>query len=134
MVGNMVMIQKNDTSGVCSRLYHGIRKFKIPLCYLVLNGWILTIFNKIFNRTIVFRTSSLMSKQSSIFCKMQVFFMYHFQICAMPQRSSVRDLAKVLILLTNVGKLGNRKPTNVINVYKNKNGTIHGTPGISRKK
>jgi hypothetical protein len=40
--------------------------------------------------------------------------------------------AKVPVLNTNIGTLGNGQPTNVINVYRNKNGTIHGTPGTPR--
>ena len=41
----------------------------------------------------------------------------------------IENKAKVPVLNTNIGTLGNGKPTNVINVYRNKNGTIHGSPG-----
>jgi hypothetical protein len=37
--------------------------------------------------------------------------------------------AKINILNGNVGTLGNKQPTNVVNVYRNSNGTIHGSPG-----
>ena len=40
--------------------------------------------------------------------------------------------ASVKVLNTNIGTTGSGKPTNIINVYKNSNGTIHGTPGTPR--
>jgi len=41
----------------------------------------------------------------------------------------IGNKAKVTVTNTNIGTLGNGAPTNVINVYKNSNGFIHGTPG-----
>ncbi|MGJ1447725.1 RHS repeat-associated core domain-containing protein, partial [Sphingobacterium spiritivorum] len=43
--------------------------------------------------------------------------------------SWVGNKAKVTVTNTNVGTLGNGQPTNVINVYRNSKGTIHGAPG-----
>lgn len=44
----------------------------------------------------------------------------------------VGNKAKVPVLNMNVGTLGNGTPTNVINVYRNSNGFIHGSPGSIR--
>ena len=41
----------------------------------------------------------------------------------------IGNKAKVPVKNTNIGTLGNGKPTNIINVYKNSNGSIHGSPG-----
>ena len=37
--------------------------------------------------------------------------------------------AKIQVINSNIGTLGNGKPTNVINIYRNKRGYIHGSPG-----
>ncbi|MFT4169627.1 MAG: RHS repeat-associated core domain-containing protein, partial [Dysgonomonas sp.] len=44
----------------------------------------------------------------------------------------IGNKAKVPVLNTNIGTLGNGKPTNIINVYRNSNGFIHGSPGSIR--
>jgi hypothetical protein len=44
----------------------------------------------------------------------------------------IGNKAKVTVLNTNIGRLGNGSPTNVINVYRNSNGFIHGSPGTIR--
>lgn len=44
----------------------------------------------------------------------------------------IGNKAKVSVLNTNIGTLGNGAPTNVINVYRNSNGFIHGSPGTIR--
>ena len=44
----------------------------------------------------------------------------------------IGDKAKVIVSNTNIGTLGNGKPTNVIIVYRNSKGTIHGSPGSMR--
>ena len=44
----------------------------------------------------------------------------------------IGNKAKVPVSNTNIGTLGNRTPTNVINVYKNSKGAIHGSPGTAR--
>lgn len=44
----------------------------------------------------------------------------------------IGNKAKVLVLNTNIGTLGNGKPTNIINVYRNSNGFIHVSPGSIR--
>jgi RHS repeat-associated protein len=44
----------------------------------------------------------------------------------------IGNKAKVPVLNTNIGRLGNDSPTNVINVYRNSNGFIHGSPGTIR--
>lgn len=41
----------------------------------------------------------------------------------------IGNKAKVPVLNTNIGTLGNGSPTNVINVYRNSKGFIHGSPG-----
>ncbi|WP_437922399.1 DUF6443 domain-containing protein [Sphingobacterium sp. LRF_L2] len=41
----------------------------------------------------------------------------------------IGNKAKVTVTNTNIGTLGNGQPTNVINVYRNSKGTIHGAPG-----
>jgi hypothetical protein len=41
----------------------------------------------------------------------------------------VVNKAKVEVLNTYIGRLGNGFPKNVINVYKNSNGYIHASPG-----
>jgi RHS repeat-associated protein len=44
----------------------------------------------------------------------------------------IGNKAKVPVINTNIGTLGNGSPTNVINVYRNSNGFIHGSPGTIR--
>ncbi len=44
----------------------------------------------------------------------------------------IGNKAKVPVLNTNIGTLGNGTPTNVINVYRNLKGFIHGSPGTIR--
>ena len=44
----------------------------------------------------------------------------------------IGNKAKVPVLNTNIGTLGNGTPTNFINVYRNSNGFIHGSPGTIR--
>jgi len=44
----------------------------------------------------------------------------------------IGNKAKVPMLNTNIGTLGNGSPTNVINVYRNSKGFIHGSPGTIR--
>jgi hypothetical protein len=44
----------------------------------------------------------------------------------------IGNKAKVPVLNTNIGRLGNGSPTNFINVYRNSNGFIHGSPGTIR--
>jgi hypothetical protein len=41
----------------------------------------------------------------------------------------VGNKAKVKVLNANIGILGNGKPANTVNVYRNSNGFIHGSPG-----
>lgn len=40
----------------------------------------------------------------------------------------VGNKAKVNVINTNIGTLGNGLPTNVINDFRKANGTIHGSP------
>ncbi|ALR31283.1 hypothetical protein ATE47_12450 [Chryseobacterium sp. IHB B 17019] len=44
----------------------------------------------------------------------------------------IGNKAKVTVTNTNIGVLGNGTHTNVINVYKNSNGYVHGSPGTMR--
>ena len=44
----------------------------------------------------------------------------------------INNRAKVPVLNTNIGTTGLSSPTNYINVYRNNNGFIHGTPGNIR--
>ncbi|MGN7707954.1 DUF6443 domain-containing protein [Chryseobacterium sp. 22543] len=44
----------------------------------------------------------------------------------------IGNKAKVTVTNTNIGVLANGKHTNVINVYRKPNGTIHGSPGSMR--
>ena len=41
----------------------------------------------------------------------------------------INNKAKVTVLNTNIGTLGNGQPTNIINVYRNSREHIHGAPG-----
>jgi hypothetical protein len=44
----------------------------------------------------------------------------------------IGNKAKIPVLNSNVGTLGNGTPTNFINIYRNSRGFIHGTPGTIR--